>query len=222
MAPPRAPPPARPDIDDDHDDGEPLRALAAIDPEDDEALADVLAEFNAKDREGQAAEAEIQAEEAALRLGVPADLGQLLERVLGLLRDECEERQLRTVRGCLRALRPIAPSATAPHEQLLMPRVAARSTLPPLTPQVVGDDAALDLLLDQVIRGDQRLQLHQREIIHRQVDLRDAISTGAWKAYLFLEEAVSARSDVLVRLVLRWGFAEGARHRDAEHRGGGS
>jgi hypothetical protein len=88
---------------------------------------------------------------------------------------------------------------------------------PRLDPGILADDAALAEALDALARDDRRMQLHLREILHRQRELQSLADEEAWSAYLHLEAAINARLVDLVGRIARWAFDAG---RAFERRGG--
>jgi len=80
-------------------------------------------------------------------------------------------------------------------------------------PELIDSDEAIDLLINAVLIGNAGLRKLTRRVLSEQERLRRAVDDEGWKAYLKLEEAVNARSDVQMQILVRWALAHGARSR---------
>lgn len=90
--------------------------------------------------------------------------------------------------------------------------------LPTLNPAILRDSASLGEAIDSLVRDDRRMQLHVREILHRQRELQKVANDEAWEAYLFLETAVNARDAALMDRIAKWGFEQGREFERARRR----
>jgi len=88
-------------------------------------------------------------------------------------------------------------------------RRRVRRHLPRLDYRDIEDDERLDGKIDEVLDADDSQRLRRERILVRQAVWKRRVSEDAWRTFLKLEEATTARwSDALVT-ILRWAFIEG-------------
>jgi len=81
---------------------------------------------------------------------------------------------------------------------------------PKLDATTVADDQKLAAVVDHVINAEPDLRAQQARVVELQHGLRGLVDDEAWRAYLALDEATTARfADALV-VVARWAFEAGA------------
>lgn len=85
-------------------------------------------------------------------------------------------------------------------------------TTPRLTPEILGDDAAVAERIDQLIRPDPRHCRHVKTILNAQRALRGVLSDREWGVHLDLELLVKARFAYSLLVVVRWAFEQGREH----------
>jgi hypothetical protein len=90
--------------------------------------------------------------------------------------------------------------------------------MPALTAAVVKDDEALGDAIDKVILSAPTSRKLTKKVLRAQARLQRAVDEQAWRQYLRLEEAVNDRIVFEGRLLVRWAFREGLRHRSRRRR----
>ena len=86
------------------------------------------------------------------------------------------------------------------------------STPPTLTSEIVADVEAVWSAIVQALRDAPDLRQLQQEIVRRQKALRSLTAEPAWRAYLKVEQAHTARLEEVSLVLVRWAFAQGQRH----------
>jgi hypothetical protein len=90
-------------------------------------------------------------------------------------------------------------------------RRALKQNLPRLDAQLVADDKRLALTIDEATRTVPGFRRSTEAILRLQAELRDRLDDDQWRAFLRLDEAVTARFADLTVAVVRWAYAEGRR-----------
>jgi hypothetical protein len=90
--------------------------------------------------------------------------------------------------------------------------MATPKVTPSLSPEILVDDAAVAVRIDDLLRADARYRHHTRAIRHAQDALRGVLSDREWQVYLDLEGVVNARFAYALSLLVRWAFEQGQRH----------
>jgi hypothetical protein len=84
--------------------------------------------------------------------------------------------------------------------------------LPPLTPEVAGDEELLGAAVDNVVRSDCVARRRAREIVEHHGWLGEAVDPEAWGLFLEIEARTNERVADLLVVIARWAFEEGRRH----------
>lgn len=92
-------------------------------------------------------------------------------------------------------------------------RRAKRSRHPRLSPENLRDPSKLGGLIDAVVGSSDNYRRLTAKILDHQRRLQELASEDAWIEYLHVEEATTARMDVMLTAVARWAFNEGRRPR---------
>ncbi|MGH7295919.1 MAG: hypothetical protein ACRELB_13335 [Polyangiaceae bacterium] len=83
---------------------------------------------------------------------------------------------------------------------------------PCLTPEIVADDDALALAIQDRLLGSGAMRRLTRRVRRAQDRLQRVVNREAWARYMVLEEHVNDRSSQEVDLLIRWAFEAGKRH----------
>jgi hypothetical protein len=90
-----------------------------------------------------------------------------------------------------------------------------------LNPATIADDKLLAAKVDEFIHADVTDRGHCEAIEALQTRLRERVTGHRWRAFLKLDERVTARAADLSVALVRWGFLEGLRYGGANRADGG-
>lgn len=81
---------------------------------------------------------------------------------------------------------------------------------PKLDGTTAADEQKLAAVVDHVIHSEPVLRAQQVRVVELQNRLRGLVDDEAWRAYLALDEATTARFADALLVVARWAFEAGA------------
>jgi len=84
--------------------------------------------------------------------------------------------------------------------------------MPCLTPEIISDDDALALAIQDMILGSRAMRKMSKRVRCAQDRLRRVVGRKAWARYMVLEEIVNDRASREVELLVRWAYEAGRRH----------
>jgi len=83
---------------------------------------------------------------------------------------------------------------------------------PCLTPEIVADDDALALAIQDMLLGSRAMRKLTKMVRRAQDRLQRVVNRKAWAKYMVLEEHVNDRASQEVDVLVRWAFEAGKRH----------
>ncbi len=90
--------------------------------------------------------------------------------------------------------------------------MGSRPRTPCLTSDIMADDDALALMIDELTLGSKRVRKLSKKVRRAQDRLRKVVKSKAWAKYMKLEQIVNHRAGEEVNLLVRWAFEAGKRH----------
>lgn len=83
---------------------------------------------------------------------------------------------------------------------------------PCLTPEIMADDDALALAVEELLLGTRVIRKLTRRVRRAADRLQRVVNRRAWARYMLLEEVVNNRASQEVELLIRWAYEAGTRH----------
>jgi hypothetical protein len=83
---------------------------------------------------------------------------------------------------------------------------------PCLTPEIMADDDALALAIQDVLLASRTMRKLTRRVRRAADRLQRVMNRKAWARYMVLEERVNDRTSQEVELLVRWAYQAGRRH----------
>jgi hypothetical protein len=81
-----------------------------------------------------------------------------------------------------------------------------------LTPEIMADDNALALAIQEMLLGSRAMRKLSRRVRRAADRLHRVVNRKAWAKYMVLEEVVNDRATQEVELLVRWAYEAGRRH----------